>query len=141
MIYNPKSINLKELEDARNLWIKSKIKFQWDFKKSLNELVSKLEIKISEKIIKNYWVEYTSYWDQIIKVKVNDKNQMIEKLITCTLFYNKNDKTYGYITPLFTSAEKSQKTKKYELTRFSLSDIDLIVDKVIGKIVEIVEEF
>lgn len=141
MVYNPRTTSLKELEEERNLWIKSKRKFDWDFKQLLKDFVSNIEISITEKIIKNYWVEYTSYWDQIIKVKVKDKNLMIEKLITCTLFYNKNDIRYWYITPLFVSEEKWQKAKKYELSRFSITDNDIIVNSIINKLEEVIEEF
>jgi len=141
MVYNPRTTSLKEIEEERNLWIKSKKKFGWDFKQLLKDLVSALETGITDKIIKNYWVEYTSYWDQIIKVKIKDKDLMIEKLITCTLFYNKNDIRYGNITPIFVSEEKWQKAKKYELKSFSIMDKEDIVEKVVKKLEEIVDEF
>lgn len=141
MIYNPQTKNLKELEDSRNLWIKSKIKFQWDFKESLEKLVWKLENSIRKNIISNYWIEYTSYWNQIIKIKIKDKVLIIDKLISCTLFYNKNDKIYWYVTPIFTSSEKWQKPKKYELSKFSLSDDNIIVKGIVNKIIDIIEEF
>ena len=141
MIYNPKATSLKELEENRNLWIKSRKKFGWDFKQLLKDLVSELEIGIAEQIIKNYWIEYTSYWDQIIKVKINDKNLMIEKLITCTLVYNSNDVRYWNITPIFVSAEKWQKAKKHELKSFAIMDKDVIVKAVVRKLLEVIEEF
>jgi len=141
MVYNPRTTSLKELEEERNLWIKSKKKFGWDFKQLLKDLVSALEIGIAEKIIKNYWVEYTSYWDQIIKVKIKDKDLMIEKLVTCTLFHNSNDERYWNITPIFVSTEKWQKAKKYELKSFSIMDKEVVVERVIKKLIGIIEEF
>ena len=132
---------LANMKDYHDLWIRSKIKFQWDFNNSLAELVWELEITIAKEIISNYWVEYTQYWDQIFKIKIKDKPLLIEKLITCTLFYSKNDYTYWYVTPLFTSAEKWQKTKKHELDKFSISEKEKIVKVVVGKLKEIIEEF
>ncbi len=132
---------LKELEEYRNLWIRSQIKFQWDFKKSLAELVLEIEYSVSKEIIPNYWVEYTSYWDQIIKIKIKDETLMVEKLITCTLFYSKNDKIYWYITLLFASAEKWQKTKRYELKKIPLVDNKKIVKTFITKLIDVIEEF
>ena len=132
---------LEELKEYNNLWIKSKIKFQWDFKETLEKLVWKLKTNIAKEIIPNYGVEYTAYWTQIIKVKIKDKNLMVEKLITCTLFFSKNDEIYWYVTPLFTSVEKWQKTRKHELDKFSISKNEEIVKAVVGKLVEIIEEF
>lgn len=141
MVYNPKSTTIKEVEEERNLWIKSKRKYQWSFKISLKELVSALEISIKEDIISNYWVEYTSYWDQIIKIKIKDKNLMVEKLITITLFYSKNDEIYWHIVPLFLSAEKGQKAKKYEVRKFIISETEDICKAIVIKLVKIIEEF
>lgn len=142
MIYNPKAATLRELEDNRNLWIQSRMKFTWDFKQLLKDLVSALEISIAETIIKNYWVEYTSYWDQIIKIKIKDKNLMVEKLIVCTLFYNNsNDIRYWNITPIFVAEEKWQKPKKHQLKSFSIIDTEVVVGAVIKKLGEIIEEF
>ena len=141
MIYNPQTKSLKELEDSRNLWIKSRMKFGWDFKELLKELISALEVGVAEKIIKNYGVEYTSYWDQIIKIKIKDKNLMIEKLIICTLVYNNNDKRYWNITPIFVSEEKWQKPKKHQLKSFSIMDTKIVVDAIVEKLEEIIEEF
>ena len=141
MIYNPKASSLKELEDNRNLWIRSKKKFGWDFKQLLKDLVSALEIGVAENIVKNYWVEYTSYWDQIIKIKIKDKDLMVEKLIVCTLVYNNNDIRYWKITPIFVSEEKWQKPKKHQLKSFSIEDIDVVVNAIVEKLEEIIEEF
>lgn len=116
------------------------MKFGWDFDKLLDDLVSELEVAVSEKIVSKYKVEYTSYGTQIIKIKVKNKKIMLDKLIVCTLFYSKNDNRYWYVTPLFTSAEKSQKTKKYELSKMNISDTKDIVNAIILKIEDIIEE-
>jgi hypothetical protein len=42
---------------------------------------------------------------------------------------------------LFTSDEKNQKTKKYELARFSINDRDIIIKAIVLKLVDIIEEF
>jgi hypothetical protein len=141
MVYNPRTTSLKELEEERNLWIKSRKKFGWDFKQSLKDLIPELENTVREKIIPNYWIEYTSYWDVISKIKIKDKVQMIEKLITITLFFNKNDERYWYITPLFTSEEKNQKTRKYEIWKFSINNRSDIAKAIVKKLEEIIEEF
>ena len=129
------------LDDYSNLWIRSRMKFSWDFHKLLKELVSELEDNIRKQIVPNYWVKYTQYGDYFIKVKVKDENLMSEKLIVCTLDYSKNDERYWYVIPKFTSAEISQKTKKYELEKFTITDNENIVKAIISKLKEIIEEF
>ena len=132
---------IEELNEYNNLWIRSKIKFQWDFNDSLANLISELEVAISKQIISNYKVEYSEYWKQDLKIKVKDKNIMLEKLITCNLFHSKNDEIYWYITPKFSSSEKWQKTKKYELEKFELNNNESIIKWIIIKLIEIIEEF
>lgn len=130
-----------ELNEYNNLWIRSKIRFQWDFNQTLENILLKLEKNISKQIIKNYKVKYSSYQNQSFSIKIKDKDLMIDKLITCNLFYSKNDEIYWYIIPKFSSSEKWQKTRKYELEKFEISDNELIIKSIIEKLIEIIKEF
>ena len=121
--------------------IKSKMKFNWDFYKLLEEIIESIEKKVIEKVEPNYWVSFTQYWDQIIKVKIKDDNLMVEKLITCNIDYSKNDERYGYVIPKFSSEEKWQKPRKYKLEKFTITDKEKIVDAFINKLIQIIEEF
>lgn len=128
-------------KDYNNLWIRSKVRFQWNFQETLDEIISAVEHSISKDIMPNYEVEYTQFWDQFIKLKVKDDNLMIDRLIVCNINYSKNDEIYWYIVPKFTSAEKSQKTKKYELPKFVITDNEQIIKAITEKLKEIIEEF
>lgn len=128
-------------KDYNNLWIKSKVRFQWNFKKTLTELITKIEESITKEIMPNYSVEYTQYWEKFVKLKIVDKDLMIDKLINCNMFYSKNDEIYWYVIPKFSSSEKSQKTKKYELEKFWIKDTENIVKSIIEKLKEIIDEF
>jgi len=121
--------------------IRSKKMYDWNFHTTLEEIVLELEEAISKEIISKYWVQYTQYWDQIIKIKVKDDNLMIDKLIACNLDYSKNDERYGYIIPKFSSEEKWQKPRKHKLDKFVISEKKVIVSAIVEKLKEIIEEY
>jgi hypothetical protein len=76
-----------------------------------------------------------------MRVKIKDKNLMIEKLITCNFTYKPNDEKYGYVTPEFVVAEKGQKTKNYVAKKHKLENPKVILDDVMESLLEIIEEF
>jgi hypothetical protein len=41
-----------------------------------------------------------------MKIKIKDKNLMIEKLIACNFTFKANDEKFGYVTPQFIVTEK-----------------------------------
>lgn len=121
--------------------IKSKMMFNGDFHKLLEEIIAEIEIRVSREVIPKYGVMFTQYGDQIIKIKIKDKDLMIEKLIACNMDYSKNDERYGYVTPKFSSEEKNAKPRKYKLDKFSITDKEIIVDSFMERLLEIIEEF
>jgi len=129
---------VREMED---LSIKSKIMFQWSFDKELEKIIDEAKKVIIKNILPWYWIDYTEYGDYIIKIKINDKELLIEKLITCIFNYKKNDVKFWYINPEFIVTEKWKKTKKYSLWKFTISDTDKIINIFLNKLVEIIEEF
>lgn len=121
--------------------IKSKVKFQWDFHGELEKLMEVVEDVVRKEVIPNYWVEYTEFGTHSMKVKIKDKSLMIEKLVVCNFTYHKNDEKFWYIEPEFIISEKSQKTKKYSLWRFTITHTDEIIKAFIKKMIDVIEEF
>jgi len=66
---------------------------------------------------------------------------LIDKLIVCNFNYKKLDIKFWYINPEFIVSEKWQKTKKYALWKFTISDTDEILKVFLNKLIEIIEEF
>jgi hypothetical protein len=132
---------VKQMRGAEDMWIRSKVRFQWDFHKELEKLVEISEDIITKQIIPNYWVEYTEYGDCSIKVKIKCEKLTSEKLIICNFDYSKNDEKFWYVTPKFKVSEKSQKTKNYELQKFPIIQSDKIIKVFIKKLIDIIEEF
>ena len=131
---------MREMEIDR-LNIKSRVQYQGNFRDDLEKLVESFEPIVAEKIIKNYWVEYTEYSNHSMRVKIKDKVLMIEKLISCNFMYKPNDEKFGYVTPEFVVTEKGQKTKNYVTKKHKLENSKAILDDVMESLLEIIEEF
>jgi hypothetical protein len=96
---------IKEFELQKKK-IKSKSMFDDDFFGQIKTLIEEIEKVISKNIITEYSVEYTSYSSNSAKIKINDKQKVIFKLINCKLTYKKSDIKFGYIHPEISSDEK-----------------------------------
>ena len=131
---------IREMEIDR-LNIKSKVQYQGNFRKDLETLVESFEPLVAKQVIQNYWVEYTEYSNHSMRVKIKDKNMMIEKLIGCNFTYKPNDEKFGYVTPEFVVTEKGQKTKNYIMKKHKLENGKAILDDVMESLLEIIEEF
>ncbi len=132
---------VKTYEEIHELSIKSKKKYSWNFEQELQKIIESSEEVIRSEIIPKYSVEYTEFWNYTVKIKINDKTKMINKLIVCNFNYKINDVKFWYINPEFLSTEKWQKTRKYPLWKFSIDDTDKIMQDFIIKLVDIIEEF
>ena len=120
---------------------KSKVKFQWDFHKELEKLLKKVEEAVTNQIIPNYWVIYTEYGTHWTKLKIKDDDLMVEKLIVCNFTFHKNDEKFWYVEPEFIVTEKSQKTKMYNIWKFSIRKTDDIIKAFVLKLIDCIEEF
>lgn len=121
--------------------IKSKVKFNWDFYTELENLMELVEKAIEEEIAEKFHIEYIDGSNASIKIKVNDADKKIEKLITCNFTYNKTDEKFWYIDPQFLSSEISKKTQVYNMWKFPIKDKKKIIKKFIEKLIFIIEEY
>jgi len=121
--------------------VKSKVKFQGDFNKQLEAIIDALQPLVDDQVTKKYWVEYTLYDTQYFKIKIKDKNLMIDKLITCNFTFKANDERFGYVTPEFITWGKSRKSKVYTLKKYPIWETENILTDVMKKLLEIIEEF
>ena len=131
---------IKQLEKEKNS-IKSKSMFDDDFFGQLDNLLESLEKLVSDKIIPKYKIEYTSFWNYEAKIKVNDTEKFLNKLITIKLTYKKNDIKFWYIHPEILSDEKWQKTITHKLWKFKIDEHKIILDLIIEKMIEVIEEY
>ena len=131
---------IKLLEEEKKK-IRSKSMFDDDFFGQIETLIEEIEEIVSKEIISNYWIEYTSYSNNSAKIKVNDKQKSIFKLINIKLTYRKSDIKFWYIHPEILSDEKWQKTVTYKLWKFKIDEHKKILNSILEKLIEVIEEY
>lgn len=132
---------VKKLRETQKQPIKSKVMYNWDFVSEVKDLVETLWDVIEKDILPVYKLDYINFANASLKIKVNDKEQMIEKMITFNLAYNRMDEKFGYIDPQFICDEISKKTKVYSLGRFFIKDKDKIIKAFLKMLTQIIEEY
>lgn len=130
-----------KVKDMEEISIKSKSKFDDDFFGQIETLIEKLDNMVSGNIGKKYSVEYTNYSNNSIKIKINDNQKSIFKLIHCKLTYKQNDINFWYIHPEILSDVKWQKTITHKLEKFNIVDHKKILDSISEKLIEVIEEY
>lgn len=132
---------VKKLRETQIQPVRSRVMFNGDFNGEMESLIWKVEIAIEKEIVPKFGIEYLNFWNTSIKIKVNDKTELIEKLITCNFAYNNVDAKFGYIDPQFLSSEISKKTKVYDLWKFAITEHDKIIKAFIKMLINIIEEY
>lgn len=108
--------------------IKSRVMFNWKYFQELEKLMEMVEEFVEKEIVPNYAIDYVNYWNSNLKIKVNNTEEWIERLINCVFKYNQNnDLKYWYIHLEFLVSELSQRTKAYSSGKFLISDKNKIM--------------
>lgn len=130
-----------KVKDMEEVSIKSKSKFDEDFFEHIEILIEEIDKIVTENISKKYSVEYINYSNNSIKIKINDEQKLIFKLIHCKLTYKQNDINFWYIHPEILSDVKWQKTITHRLEKFNILDHKKILNSISKKIIEAIEEY
>jgi len=132
----------KELatKDYFHKYAKSKIKFCWDYKNELKILVNLITKKFEEsdkdkKIIK--FIETSNNW---VKIKIDDKDRKITRIIECIIRHDNNDEKYGNCHIELVIKELSKKARLYYVGKFQIQDHNNIVKKIIKDLYLSIEE-
>lgn len=134
-------ITIEQLREYQKVPNKSKVKFSWDFHWEIDILMDLVEKAIEKKIIPNFKIEYVNYWKNSLKIKINDKSESLEKLITCNFAYNKTDERYWYVDPQFLVDEISKKTKVHGMWKISILNKENIIEKFLKTLISSIEEY
>ncbi len=132
---------VKKLRASQVEPVRSRVMFNGDFDAEMEALIWKVELAIEKEIVPKYGIEYLNFWNTSIKIKINDKVELIEKLITCNFAYNNIDAKFGYIDPQFLISEISKKIKVYNLWKFSITQHDKIAKSFIKMLINIIQEY
>ncbi|MDD2487150.1 MAG: hypothetical protein PHS92_02180 [Candidatus Gracilibacteria bacterium] len=128
---------LKRLSKKSN---NSKVQFRGDYQKLIDEVILLLEEKTIELVGKKFKINYTSVGKNNLKIKIEDDELKIEKLIDCVLRHTLAEEKYGYVIIDMIANEYSKKPKSVILGKYDLMKKDILVDAVIGKMFQIIDE-
>lgn len=102
--------------------IKSKLKFTQDFNKELQKTMEELAVFLDKELDGLYDMDYVDLWHKNIKIKVNDDNKFIYKMINIVVDYNAVDEKYGNIHFNISIHELSQAPKFFLFWKISVLD-------------------
>lgn len=115
--------------------INSKLKFTKKFSDEREKIIEILEDKIQkelDKIYESVSIETSSY---MLKIRVKDDEQFVDRIVDCVFVYNIKDEYFWYTDIELVSNEYSKKPRVHTVWRFYILDHDQIVEKVLKKIV------
>ncbi len=109
--------------------------FNGDFKAELQKTIDILE-EFMEKNLREYFdVDSILGWRNNLKIRVNDRERNIEKMINCIFRYHHNEEKFGYVNIELVSYELSQKPKLHFVGRFGVLERDKINKSILEDII------
>ena len=120
--------------------IKSKAVFWKKFEEEITKTIEWLAEFLDVNLENNYEIDYVDIWVRSIKIKVNDEEKFIFKIINCIFDYNKVDEKYWNTRVELTINEQSKKPIFYMVWKFNIIDRDEINTKTLKLVIKWIEE-
>lgn len=132
----------KELatKDYFHKYAKSKIKFCWDYKNELKKLVSLIVEKLEESDKERKIIKFIETSNNGVKIKIDDKDRKITRIIECIIRHDNNDEKYGNCHIELVTKELSKKARLYYVGKFQIQNHNDIAEKIIKDLSLSIEE-
>lgn len=121
MLENALRYNKPEKQSSR-----STVRFQWDFRLELQKTIDILETYFEAELPKHFVVDSVLAGGNEIKIRINDDEQNIRRVINCIFRYHHDEEKFGNINIELGSYEVSKKTMVYFVGTFSIIDRERI---------------
>ena len=121
MLKNALRYNKPEKQSSR-----STVRFQWDFRVELQKTIDLLEIYFEEELPKYFVVDSVLAGGNEIKIRINDDEQNIRRVVNCIFRYHHDEQKFGNINIGLASYETSKKAMVYFVGTFSIIDRERI---------------
>lgn len=105
---------------------RSTVRFQWDFRDELQKTIDILEVYFEEELWKYFVVDSVLAWGNEIKIRINDDEKNIRRVVNCIFRYHHNEQKFWNINIELGSYELSKKTMIYFVGTFSITDRERI---------------
>lgn len=120
--------------------IKSTLKFSWNFEDELDKTVQILWEFLDKNLETLFDLDYVDIGNKSIKIKVNDAQLFIEKMVHIVIDYNSVDEKYGNIRVEITVNEVSRKPKFYLVGKLNVLEREEICKKSLRLVQKAIEE-
>jgi len=134
------TINYLKLRESESKTIRSKVKFVWVFKDELKQTLDILEQKIEKEVQKHFKIWYITLWNNYIKLKINDEEKKIVRIINCVFRYDRSDEKYWNVDIEFESTELSKKPHFHYVWKYNILDREKIIEKVLNDLIASIDE-
>lgn len=131
---------LVKMKEAQAGWIKSKVRFKWKFEDEFEKTVDAVEDFLEKELEKHFRVDSIISWNNNLKIRINDAEQGIQRIVNCVFRYDKNDIKFWYTHIELVSSELSKKSKLHYVWKFSIIDREKIKEKVLSDLIAWLKE-
>lgn len=120
--------------------IKSKVKFTNKFDELVEETLEYLFDFYEKELLSKFKLDYIEISSKTVKIKVNDPDLFIQKIIMVTFESTKVDEKYWNARVELHVSEVSRKPKFYLVWKFNITHKELIAQKTLNLLIEAIEE-
>ncbi len=111
--------------------IRSKVRFHGDYKEELKKLLEMAEEILEKELSLHFSVDSIASGNNEIKVRIDDTEKWIARMITCSFRHHHDDVKYGRIYVELTVTEVSMKPRSHLVGQFSILDQKKICEKLL----------
>jgi len=121
-------------------WIRSKAKFTKNFSEELSLTIQEVWEFLDTELEKNYQVEYVDISWRNIKIKIEDEEKFIFRIVNCVFENNSTDEKFGNTRIDLTFTELSKKPRYAVVWKFNILERENIKIQTLKQIVIWLEE-
>jgi len=131
---------LVKMKEAQTRWIKSKVRFNWKFEDEFDKTIDLVEDFLEKELEKHFKLDSIISWNNNLKIRINDEQQWIQRIVNCVFRYDKNDIKFWYTHIELASSELSKKSKLHYVWKFSIVDREKIKEKILKDLIAWLKE-
>lgn len=120
--------------------IRSTVMFQWKYKEELQKTMDILEKAIEEDLSDYFIVDSILGGNNNLKVRIDDQDQGVERIVNCMFRHHHTDERYGNIHIDLVTTGLGMKSKLHNVGKFGILDRGTIKERVLKDLVACVKE-
>lgn len=111
--------------------IRSKVRFHGDYRQELKKLLEMADMIFEKELPLHVSLDSIATGNNEIKIRINDVEKMITRMVTCSFRHHHDDVKYGRIYVELTMTEVSMKPRSHFVGQFSILDQKKICEKLL----------